>query len=64
MKRQQPDGTWRGWLDFTPTEGGPILTTDRETTQSTLEAVSYWASGLEPVYLEGAFERARVVAGN
>ena len=29
-----------------------------ETTQPNLEALRYWASGLEPVYLEGALERA------
>jgi hypothetical protein len=29
-----------------------------ETTQPNREALAYWASGLEPVYLEGALERA------
>jgi hypothetical protein len=62
--QQQPEGTWIGWLEFTPAEGGAVLVTDRETTQPTLEMVAYWASGLEPVYLEGAFERARAVARN
>ena len=35
-----------------------VLQTDRETTQSTLEGVAYWATGLEPIYFEGAFDRA------
>jgi len=56
---QQRDGTWIGWLEFTPLPGGATLKTDRETTQPTLDMVGYWASGLEPVYFDGAFERAR-----
>lgn len=59
---QQRHGLWIGWLEFTPTSGGPTLRTDFETTQPTLEMVGYWASGLEPVYFEGAFERAHVVS--
>jgi hypothetical protein len=59
---QQRDGTWRGWLEFIPTQGGAVLATERETTQPTLDMVGYWASGLEPVYLEGAFERAHAIA--
>jgi hypothetical protein len=38
--------------------GGPALRTGRETTQPNRDAVAYWASGLEPVYFEGAFVRA------
>ena len=60
---QQPEGTWAGWLEFTPVgHRAPWLRTDRETTQPSKEAVAYWATGLEPVYLEGAFERAQVVS--
>lgn len=29
-----------------------------ETTQSTLEGVAFWATGLQPIYFEGAFDRA------
>jgi hypothetical protein len=29
-----------------------------ETTQPNREALAYWASGVEPVYLEGALGRA------
>jgi hypothetical protein len=36
------------------------LTTDQETSQPNRAAVEYWATGLEAVYFEGAFERARV----
>jgi len=52
-------GTWEGWLEFYPTgNSNLILRTKRETTQPNRAAVQYWASGLEPLYFEGAFERA------
>jgi len=54
----QSDGIWAGWLEFTPVIGeGPVLRTERETTQPSKDAVLYWATGIEPVYLQGAFER-------
>jgi hypothetical protein len=56
--QQRRDGAWIGWLAFTPSEGA-VLRTDRETTQPSHDDLAYWASGLEPVYLEGAFSRAR-----
>ena len=49
---------WIGWLVFRADDGTEI-TTDRETTQPDRRAVEYWASGLEPVYLDGALSRAR-----
>lgn len=52
-------GTWDGWLVFEPEDGvGAPLRTDRETTQPEREHLVYWASGLEPVYFEGALGRA------
>jgi hypothetical protein len=56
---------WEGWFVFLPharahgRARGPILVTERETTQPDLDAVRYWAGGLEPVYLQGAIARAR-----
>lgn len=50
---------WIGWLEFTPNGGGKPLRTGEETSQPNKEAVEYWASGLEPVYLEGALPRAK-----
>jgi hypothetical protein len=50
---------WHGWLEFVPIEGGLTLRTERETTQPDRGALGYWASGLEPVYIEGALSRAR-----
>lgn len=53
------DGTWIGWLEFHPTDLSKLtLRTDQETSQPNRTAVEYWATGLEPVYFEGAFERA------
>jgi hypothetical protein len=53
------DGTWIGWLEFRPTDPDkPTLRTDQETSQPNRTAVEYWATGLEPVYFEGAFQRA------
>jgi len=57
--QERPDGTWAGWLEFVPALGdGKPLTTGQETSQPNREALAYWASGLEPVYFEGAFARA------
>jgi hypothetical protein len=50
---------WIGWLEFQPAAGGKALRTGDETSQPSKEAVVYWASGLEPVYLEGALDRAK-----
>jgi hypothetical protein len=54
----QAGGTWMAWLEFVSAKGDKVLQTDRETTQSTLAGVAYWAEGLEPVYFEGALDRA------
>lgn len=56
---ERADGIWEGWIEFQPSGTGPVLTTGRETTQPNRTALEYWADGLEPVYLEGAFARAQ-----
>jgi len=54
------DGTWIGWLEFEPSDPAePTLRTDQETSQPNRTAVEYWATGLEPVYFEGALGRAQ-----
>src|SRR5688572_5164986 len=58
---EREDRRWEGRLVFVPEDGGPVLCTSRETTQSNGEGLRYWATGLEPVYLEGAFGRAAPV---
>jgi hypothetical protein len=50
---------WEGWLEFAPVGGrGIVRRSQIETTQPNRDALVYWASGIEPVYLEGALERA------
>ena len=56
---QRADGTWTGWLEFSRPSTGHVLRTGQETSQPDRTAVEYWATGLEPVYFEGAFQRAR-----
>lgn len=55
---RQPAGAWMAWLEFVSAGGDQVVQTDRETTQSTLDGVAYWASALQPSYLDGAFARA------
>jgi hypothetical protein len=55
---QAPDGLWQGWVEFTPLDGGATIRSPRETTQPNRTDTEYWASGLTPVYLEGALQRA------
>ena len=55
---RQADGQIGGWIVFFPRGGGRVIATARETTQSDLADLGYWASGLTHVYLEGALDRA------
>jgi hypothetical protein len=56
--REPAGNVWEAWLVFFPVAGGAPVASDRETTQSKREDVDYWASGIEPIYLEGALARA------
>lgn len=56
--RECDDGHWEGWLEFVPLDGGPIVRSARETTQPNRVDTEYWATGLTPIYLEGALHRA------
>jgi hypothetical protein len=55
--REREDGTWEGWLEFVPDDDSDVRRSRRETTQPTFAALEYWATGITPVYLEGALER-------
>ena len=55
---QRSDGTWVGWIEFGELGGAGVLRTNRETSQPNRAALVYWASRLQPSYLEGAFRRA------
>jgi hypothetical protein len=60
---QAGDGTWEGRLEFAPTtEDARLLVTDIESRQQTHEQLLRWASGLTPVYAEGALHRAHLAA--
>jgi hypothetical protein len=53
------DGRWAAWVEFIPLEGGRPLRSPRETIQPNWTDAQYWATGLTPVYLEGALRRAQ-----
>lgn len=54
------DGMWEGWLEFVPAaEDEDVIVGGVESRQPEREHLAYWASGLTPVFLEGAFDRAR-----
>lgn len=55
---QVSENSWHGWIEFTPVDGGAVVRSPRETTQPNRAGVLYWATGLTPVYLEGALHRA------
>lgn len=60
---ERENGSWEARIVFEPVdEAGPELSTDRETTQPNRTDLEYWASGLEPAYIEGALARAVRVA--
>jgi hypothetical protein len=54
---EMPGGLWEGWIEFLPLAGGEPLCSARATTQPNRQDTLYWASGLTPVYLEGALQR-------
>ncbi len=53
------DGMWHGWLAFFSSHGSGVAVTDEETSQLSEAALIFWASRLNPPYLEGALQRAR-----
>jgi len=63
--RQAGDGTWEGWLEFAPSnDAESLLVTDVESRQQTQMQLLRWASGLTPVYAEGALHRAHPAAAS
>jgi len=58
--RMADDGMWEGWIEFTPyVPSEPVLVTGLESRQPERSHLEYWATGLTPVFLEGALERAK-----
>jgi hypothetical protein len=56
---EMPGGKWQGWIEFVPIGEGEPIRSARETTQPNRQDTEYWATGLTPVYLEGALRRAQ-----
>jgi hypothetical protein len=56
------DGTWEAWLEFVPPTDDVPLVTGTETTQPSRADILRWAEQLTGVFLEGAFERARLAS--
>ena len=58
--RQAEDRMWDGWFEFEPLDTDePVIVSQRETRQPEFHDLTYWATGITPVYLEGALDRAR-----
>jgi hypothetical protein len=58
--RQGDDGMWEGWLEFEPAGATrKVIVTSIESRQPEKVHLVYWATGLQPTYLEGALGRAR-----
>jgi len=55
---EMADGLWHGWIEFSADGENEIVATDRETTQPNRTDALYWATGLTPIYLEGALVSA------
>ena len=58
--RHAEDGMWEGWLEFVPIDGEtPVFVGPVESRQPERHDLVYWSTGLTPVFLEGALQRAR-----
>jgi hypothetical protein len=61
--RQAGDGTWEGWFEFSPAnDTESLLVTAVESRQQTHLQLVRWATGLTPIYAEGALHRAHAAA--
>jgi hypothetical protein len=49
---------WEGWLEFIPRQPGDVVVSGVESTQPERDHLIYWATGLTPIYLQGALVRA------
>jgi hypothetical protein len=54
---ERSDGTFAGALEFR--DGEVRRLSQGETSQPNLDALMYWSTGLEDVFLEGALTRAK-----
>ena len=59
LGRQAGDGMWEGWFEFEPLDSeGPVVVGPAETRQPAFHDLTYWSTGISPVFLEGALARA------
>lgn len=52
------ENSWHGWIEFEALDDASVVRSPRETTQPNRTDTLYWATGITPVYLEGALRRA------
>ena len=58
--RLAEDRMWEGWIEFVPLDGtAEVIVSGVESRQPEREHLIYWATGLTPVFLEGALRRAK-----
>ena len=58
LGQRRADETWAGYVEFVDIKTNSGFRTEQETSQPNREALQYWATGLEHVYIEGALTRA------
>jgi hypothetical protein len=61
--RLREDGAWDAWLEFVAIDGSRLVSTERETIQSSLADLVDWAAGTTSAYLRAALERAVTGSG-
>jgi hypothetical protein len=53
------DNMWEGWFEFEPLDNdGSVIVGPAETRQPEHHDLVYWATGITPIFLEGALDRA------
>lgn len=58
--RAADDHMWEAWIEFVPIDGNTeVVVGSVESRQPNRPDLMYWATGLTPVFLEGALRRAR-----
>lgn len=55
---QATENSWHVWIEFESTDRESVVRSPRESTQPNRSDAQYWATGITPVYLEGALRRA------
>ena len=59
LGRLAGDDMWDGWFEFEPLDTDePVVVGPAETRQPEFHDLTYWSSGITPVFLEGALDRA------